>query len=152
MILTNIEHFSRYSSLNENFRTLKEYLSHHNLLDEELGKIELDGNSVFINNINPECLSAERQQLEMHKDYIDVHILLSGRETIGIKAIDKIRTFSKDYTKDGDFALSSEMADAYINMNPGDILICFPEDAHAPVIGEGKIRKAIAKIICTPES
>ncbi len=30
----------------------------------------------------------------------------------------------------------------------GDIMICFPEDAHAPAIGNGVIRKAIAKVIC----
>ncbi|MGL4909210.1 MAG: YhcH/YjgK/YiaL family protein, partial [Bacteroidales bacterium] len=31
-------------------------------------------------------------------------------------------------------------------LTPGDIVIVYPEDAHAPAIGYGKIRKVIAKI------
>ena len=32
-------------------------------------------------------------------------------------------------------------------MMPNDFLIVFPEDAHAPIIGSGKIRKVIAKVM-----
>ncbi len=147
MVLANINDFSNYQSLNPHFKTLIDYLSGHNLLSEDLGKIVVDGDNVYINNIKAEGMSADSQVLEMHKKYIDVHILLEGRETIGIKALAKISTFSKAYDEISECMLSQEKADCYIEMMPGDIMICFPEDAHAPAIGNGVIRKAIAKVI-----
>ena len=147
MVLDNINDFSNYQSLNPHFKTLINYLKGHNLLYEDLGKIAVDGEKVYINNIKVEGISADAQVLEMHRKYIDVHILLEGRETIGIKALSKIATFSKAYDEMSECALSQERADCYIEMTPGDILICFPEDAHAPAIGNAVIRKAIAKVI-----
>ena len=31
-------------------------------------------------------------------------------------------------------------------LSPGEFVIFFPEDAHAPCIGEGVIRKMVAKV------
>jgi beta-galactosidase beta subunit len=52
----------------------------------------------------------------------------------------------KPFDAENDFALYNAPASAYINVQPGEFLIVFPEDAHAPIIGEGKIKKLIAKI------
>ena len=34
-----------------------------------------------------------------------------------------------------------------VDMAPGDVLIVWPEDPHAPVIGNGEIRKLIGKVL-----
>jgi beta-galactosidase beta subunit len=34
----------------------------------------------------------------------------------------------------------------YIKISPGEIWIVFPEDTHASIIGEGKIRKLFATV------
>ena len=44
------------------------------------GRIELDGDNLFINNVNPTCVKESEQVLEVHRDYIDIHILLEGKE------------------------------------------------------------------------
>ena len=146
MVLTNINDFRRYCSLNVYFGALADYLEQHDLLKEELGRIVIDGDNLFINNVKTEGVAADKQVLEMHKRYIDIHILLQGSETIGIKAIGKVSSFSKEYDDAGDYMLSEEKAGCYVEMHPGDMMICFPEDAHAPAIGSGAIRKAIAKV------
>lgn len=146
MIVTNIEGLGRYAGLNPHFPKLIEYLANHNLLNEELGRIDVDGDNLFINNINPQCVPAEKQVLEMHREYIDVHILLSGSETIGWKPIEDIEVYSKEYCADGDCALSTDAPTCMVTMRPGDVVIVFPEDPHAPVIGGEKIRKCIAKV------
>jgi YhcH/YjgK/YiaL family protein len=148
MVLTNIQDFKRYEGLNPYFKVLADYLEGHDLLAAELGRIVIDGDNLFINNVKTEGVPADKQVLEMHKSYIDIHILLQGSETIGIKATGKVASFSKEYDEAGDYMLSEEKADCYVQMHPGDMIICFPEDAHAPVIGSGPIRKAIAKVRC----
>ena len=146
MILTNLNDFSRYVALNPGFAALSDYLSGHNLLSEETGRIVVDGDNVFINNISVKGLAIPDQPLEMHRGYIDVHILLEGDESIGIKQLRDVESFSGEYDEAGDCLLSKERASNYIRLKPGDMLVCFPEDAHAPAIGPGTIRKAIAKV------
>lgn len=80
MIVSRLENSSRIESLHPLFKQLFDYVKTHDLLNAPLGRIELDGDNLFINNVNPECVPADKQVLEMHRDYIDVHILLTGQE------------------------------------------------------------------------
>lgn len=123
-----------------------DYVKTHDLLHTECGRIELAGDDLFINNVNPTCVSASDQVLEVHRDYIDVHILLEGKERIGWKAIEDVTDLKQAYQKEGDCALYSDTPTSFVDLLPGQFLIVFPEDPHAPVIGEGKIRKLIGKV------
>ena len=112
----------------------------------DLGRIEVDGDHLFINNVNPECVTSDQQVLELHHDYIDVHILLEGEEMIGWKALEDLQNETKAYSKEEDCALYSDRPTTYVSLLPGQFVIVYPEDPHAPVIGSGKIRKLIAKV------
>ena len=116
------------------------------MLHTDLGRIEIDGENLFINNVNPECVSPDKQVLELHHDYIDVHILLEGAETIGWKALEDLQKEIKAYSKEDECALYSDTPTTYVNLLPGQFVIVYPEDPHAPIIGHGKIRKLIAKV------
>ena len=128
------------------FKQLFDYVKTHDLLHTECGRIELAGDDLFINNVNPTCVSASDQVLEVHRDYIDVHILLEGKERIGWKALEDVTDLKQAYQKEGDCALYSDTPTSFVDLLPGQFLIVFPEDPHAPVIGEGKIRKLIGKV------
>ncbi|BEG99491.1 YhcH/YjgK/YiaL family protein [Bacteroides sedimenti] len=146
MIVSNLQNSKRIESLHPLFPQLFAYVKSHDLLHAELGRIEIDGDNLFINNVNPECVASDKQVLELHHDYIDVHILLEGKETIGWKATEDLSEEVKSYQKEGDCALYSDKPTTYVNIKPEEFVIVYPEDAHAPVIGEGKIRKLIAKV------
>lgn len=146
MIVSNVQNSSRIEMLHPQFKTLFDYIKSHDLLHAELGRIDIDGDNLFILNINPECVAFEKQLLEAHRIYIDVHILLEGSERIGWKAIEDVDHEVKPYDEDGDCALYDDQSTTWIDLKPGQFMIVYPEDPHAPVIGEGKIRKLIAKI------
>ena len=146
MIYGNIAYADRYASLHPLLPQLFAYVKSHDLLHTPMGKIVLDGDKLFINNVNPECLSEEKQVLEVHRRYIDVHILLEGKERVGWRNTDDCKELAHPYDEAGDFATFFDKPTTYIDMMPNDFLIVFPEDAHAPIIGEGCLRKAIAKI------
>ncbi len=147
MIYGNIAYADRYASLHPLLPQLFAYVKSHDLLHTPMGKIVLDGDKLFINNVNPECLSEEKQVLEVHRRYIDVHILLEGKERVGWRNTDDCKELAHPYDEAGDFATFFDKPTTYIDMMPNDFLIVFPEDAHAPIIGSGKIRKAIAKVM-----
>lgn len=146
MIISNLQNSSRVESLHPLFKKLFDYVKTHDLLHTECGRIELDGDNLFINNSNPTCVTADQQVLEVHRDYIDVHILLEGQETVGWKALEDLTQETKAYEKEGDCALYADPPTTYVTLQPGQFLIVYPEDPHAPIIGEGKIRKLIGKV------
>ena len=146
MTITDLKNCSRIAPLHPAFATLFDFISRKDLLSMPLGRIEIDGENLFINNINPECVAADDQVLEMHRQYIDVHIMLEGRERIGWKSLSDIVNITKVYDAEADCALSDDTPTSFVDLLPGQMCIVWPEDPHAPVIGSGKIRKAIAKV------
>lgn len=146
MILTTLQDSGRIEMLHPLFKKAFDFVRSHSLTDAPLGRIEVEGDSIFINNCQPECVSAEAQVLEVHRQYIDIHILLEGEETVGWKPLADCHNEAKTYSEAEDCALYAEPAMSYVTMRPGQVLIVWPEDAHAPVIGNGTIRKLIVKV------
>lgn len=146
MIVSNLQNSRRIESLHPLFKPLFDYVKTHDLLHTDLGRIKIDGDNLFINNVNPECVPSDKQVLELHHDYIDVHILLEGMEAIGWKALEDLQNEIKAYSKEEDCALYSDTPTTYVDLLPGQFVVVYPEDPHAPIIGRGKIRKLIAKV------
>lgn len=146
MVLSTLNDSERVETLHPMFKKAFDYVKTHDLLGAECGRVEIDGDNLFINNSNPVCVKAEEQVLEVHRKYIDIHILLEGEETIGWKPLADCSNEVKVYDADGDCALFGDAASAYVRMLPGQVMIVWPEDAHAPIIGQGSIRKLIVKV------
>jgi YhcH/YjgK/YiaL family protein len=148
MIVSNIENSNRIESLHPLFKQLFDYVKSHDMLHTPLGRIDIKGDELFINNNNPECKKREDQVLELHHQYIDIQILLEGCETIGWKAADELNEESviSPYNEKEDYALYNDTPTTFFDIYPRQFVIFYPEDAHAPIIGEGKIRKMVAKV------
>ena len=146
MILASLADSARYEQLHPLFKTAFDFIKSNHLLEREPGRIDLDGNRLFINNVKTNLIKREKQALEIHKKYIDIHIPLDKTEIIGWKSLSDLNQPREEFDTENDFALFDEPATNYIEVHPGEFLIVFPEDAHAPVIGEGALRKLIVKI------
>jgi YhcH/YjgK/YiaL family protein len=148
MIISNLTDSMRIEILHPLFKELFDYVKSHDILHTPLGRIDIKGDELFINNSEPECKSKEEQVLELHHRYIDVQILLQGEETMGWKATEELCPTSEvsPYSEKDDFALYKDTPTTYFDIHPGQFVIFYPEDAHAPIIGKGKIRKMVAKV------
>lgn len=94
----------------------------------------------------PALMPRENVSLEAHKQYIDIHVPLKGKETIGWAPVSGLRLERAPYDADRDIAFYGDAAQALIHLYPGQCAIFFPDDAHAPNIGLGKHRKLCIKI------
>lgn len=146
MIVGDLKCSSRIESLHPMFKTAFDYVKSHDLLAKEPGRIELDGDVLFINRSTVKGVRQEDQVLELHRDYIDIHILLDGNERIGWKPLESCKNLKQAYDPAGDCMLYDEPAESYVDLRPGQFLIAYPEDAHAPIIGNGTIQKLIVKV------
>lgn len=147
MILGKIQDSERYEQLNPLFAQLFKFVKENDLTKYPTQRIVLQGDDLFINMAEPTLKTADEQKLEVHREYIDVHFPLTGEETCGVSHISELTVESDaPFNELEDFALYSESARNYFTVRPGDFYIVYPEDAHAPIIGHGTIKKAIAKV------
>lgn len=146
MILSKITQSSRVESLHPLFKKAFDYIKSNDLLNSPLGRVELQGDDLFINNVEVDALTKEEQILEIHRKYIDIHLLLQGEETMGWLPTEDLKIEKQAFNQETDCALYSDKPSTYVSMVPGDFIIVYPEDAHGPIIGEGKIRKLIVKV------
>lgn len=146
MIIGNLNDSSRIEFLHPCLKRLFDYIKTHDLLSEPIGRIELKDNDVFINNDCPVLRSQSEQVIEVHRRYLDVHVPLDAPEIVGWKPLCDLKEEYQAYSEEKDCAFYSDRPSTYFTVYPGQFLIVFPEDGHAPIIGEGRLRKICAKI------
>jgi YhcH/YjgK/YiaL family protein len=147
MILAHLNDSDRYASLHPLFKQLFDYVKVHDFTHVPAERIVLDGDRLFINVADVTLKSPEEQVLEVHRRYIDVHFPLSREEIMGWSSLSVLATESmQPFNEEEDFAVYAERAQSYLTIHPGEFAIVWPEDAHAPIIGQGALRKLIAKV------
>lgn len=97
-----------------------------------------------------EYLSKPRETVkyELHRNAIDIHIILEGTEYVECTCIDEL-TIDEPYDEDKDIAFGSAENNCSIRLKPGWFLICFPQDAHlvgAHEYSSCSIKKCIVKV------
>lgn len=147
MIVDSLRGFERYLHFHPRFAKAYEFMIKTNLNDLEEGKYPIMGKEVYCVIWAGDGKGLEIPKLEVHDSYIDIHILLEGYETIGIRDRSRCDGDNVPYDKEKDIAFLEEPAENFINLSPGNLAVIFPHDAHAPLIGEGRIKKAIIKIL-----
>lgn len=146
MIYGNINYPNLYDFLAEKFLLCLDFIKQNDLASMELKTYELDGDKVFCTLQEYETVPAETKQFEAHKNYIDVHYIVEGKESIEVGFTDDMK--AGEYKPDIMF-LDGEGKGSVI-LEEGDFLICFPEDAHKPGVSvkdASKMRKALFKVI-----
>ncbi|MCR5077824.1 MAG: YhcH/YjgK/YiaL family protein [Prevotella sp.] len=146
MIIADLNSCSRYYGLHPRMKEAMEYILHHDFTHDEPGHIPLDGDNLFINLDEVELKPKDRQRLEFHQRYIDVQVPLLLEETMGWTPMAALGTPDIAYDALRDCGFYSQPARNYLKVSPGQFAVFFPEDAHAPIIGEGRQRKLVAKV------
>ena len=146
MIIDVLENAQNYISLNDNFKTVFDYLKTHNLSTMECGSYQLDGKNLFFNLQEGETKPV--QKLEAHKKYIDIQVVVNGEEYMGYTNI-KNTTVTEEYNEEKDVMFLSGEVDKVKATNK-HFVIFYPQDAHMPSLAIKKpmnVKKAIFKIL-----
>lgn len=147
MILNHLNDSDRVAALHPLLPRLFDYVKTHDLSAVPAGRIEICGADLFINVADAQLVAPEAQKLEVHRAYLDVHIPLSGVEVVGWRPLSTIEAApDAPFDEENDFALYSVYPKTFVEVRPGEFLIVYPEDAHAPIIGKGTLRKLVAKV------
>lgn len=145
MILDNLNRLEFYSSLNPHFEKVHDFFQDNDLMDMADGRYEIDGDNAYV-MIGDHNLKTEADATtEAHDKYIDIQIVLRGSETHGW--IDREECASvREVKPEKDLTFFNDRPTDMISLSAGQMVIFFPWDGHAPLIGEGTARKAIVKV------
>lgn len=146
MILDSLNSTEKAERLHPLFKKAFDYIKETDFSKVEDGKYELDGSRLFINVASLTGKDKKDAAIETHKKYIDIQLPLLGVEKIGWKPGCELQEESIPYDEAKDIAFYVDRPTAYTKIYPGQFAVYFPEDGHAPGIGEGNIRKVIVKV------
>lgn len=146
MIIDKLTNSASYEGLHPLFKEAFDYLKSVDFLKAETGKIELKGKDLFLMISDSDLKATDKAQLEVHDKYIDIQLPVSKPETFGWKSRANLRHETEPFNEEKDFQLFNDNAETFITVHPGNFLVFFPEDGHAPCIGEGQVRKVVVKI------
>lgn len=147
MVVDSFSNLAFYASLNPRFEKVINFFESNDVASFEAGKYEVDGDDIFINVIERGLKKPEDAALEVHDVYIDIQVLFSGDvESYGFKKRAACTQPRSEMDTEKDILFFDDKADTYVSILPGDMMIFFPEDVHAPLVGEGNVKKAIIKV------
>ena len=145
MILDRIGQADLYTGLNPHFAKAFAFLRKQGLDKLADGRHEIDGDNVYALVVKGTGQQRSQAKLEVHRKYIDIQYLVSGCDDIGWKNHKLCKNSQGDYNPAIDTELFGDISSAWITIGPGDFAILFPQDAHAPGIGEGEFHKVVVK-------
>lgn len=151
MILDVLENASRYPVLQKGFEKAVGFILRPDLKELPEGKYEIDGQRVFAMVSKSPGRAKEDAQIETHKKYIDIQLVLAGTDTMGWKPKALCMQPTGEYDPQADIQFFDDEPDAWITVKPGAFAVFFPEDAHMPMISEGPIHKVVIKVEAFPE-
>ena len=147
MIVDTINNASKYFSLHPLFKRAFEFIEQTDLINAPDGKLDIaEGLKAIFSNKQGTTAEASVAKFECHDKHIDIQLCINGVETIGWKPREKAVTENGGYNPDKDVQLYNEQPDMYFQLTDGQFAIFFPEDVHAPMIGEGEIKKLVIKV------
>ena len=147
MILDNIANIDKYVCLHPRFAKAFEFVKNLNLETLEAGqKFEIDGKDIHASVSAKDGLKAEDAKFEAHDNYFDIQVCPSGSETLGWSPRDIVKEVKTPYNAEKDVTFFADKPSTYFQMKAGQFAIFYPEDIHAPMIGEGTIKKLVVKI------
>lgn len=131
---------------NTNYIKALEYIKNTDLNSLEAGKHILDGDNLFVNIVDSQMKTPEQARLEVHDKYIDIQVPLSKSESFGVKPRKDCKTPDGEFNTEKDILFYKDKDWETVSVAKGESIVFEPDTAHAPLIGEGIIHKAIFKV------
>lgn len=146
MILSSLSQSERYATLHPLFPLAFEYIRNTDLYALTPGRYPIKGDELFAIVEQVPGRMREIARLEAHRRYIDIQLVLGGIDEMGWKPLADCHNPVSDHSIEKDIRFFHDAPASWIATPPEHFCIFFPEDAHAPLISDGQIRKVIFKI------
>jgi biofilm protein TabA len=146
MVIDSLDNAKRYFHLHPLFEKAFEYINAQDLQAIEVGKYDIDGKNLHASVSLKDGYKEADAKFEAHDHYIDIQVCPQGSETLGWKPRQNCTDVKVEYNPEKDVIFYNDKPDTYFQLHERQFAIFFPEDVHAPMIGEGPIKKLVVKV------
>ena len=147
MIIDTLTNASKYTGLHPLFAKAFDYINQNDIANLPDGVSEIaEGLKLIVNTANGKTKEASLAKFECHDKNIDIQVCVKGFETMFWKPREKCVTPNGDYNPEKDVRFFSDAPDMSFQLTDNQFAIFFPEDVHAPMIGDGEIKKLVFKV------
>lgn len=147
MILDALENRARYYALGPRIERAFEHILSTDWTTVEPGIHLLEERDIFVNVMEVDLKRKPDAKLEIHDEYIDIQVLVTGREeAFGWSERKDLAQPIAPFSREKDIQLFDDVPQTYYTLRQGQFTMLFPEDGHAPMVGEGRVRKIIVKV------
>ena len=151
MILASLAEADRYCALHPLFARAFGFLRDTDLHALAPGRHDVQGEQIFAIVEACEGRTRAEAKLECHRRYIDIQLVLEGVDEMGWKPVAECLDPQTEYDAARDIRFFNDAPSSWIATPPGTFCLFFPNDAHAPLVGAGMIRKVVVKIAVQPD-
>lgn len=145
MIIDSLENAEKYTSVHSSFAKAFEWIKSQDLAAIEVGKYDIDENLKAAAS-NKDGVTEEAAKFECHNNYIDIQVCISAREKMGWTTRSACTNPAGEYNPEKDVLFFNDKPGMYFELQSNQFAVFFPEDVHAPMIGEGAIKKLVIKV------
>lgn len=147
MILDSLKNKAQYAALHPRFQQVFDFIDNNDVVSMPCGRHDIDGDNIFVVVQELDLRELKEARLELHRKYIDIQLLLSGsNEVFGWSEKKDCLTPETDFDVAKDIQLFTDTPQCFYSVGEGQFSILFPEDGHAPMLGQGRVKKCIFKI------
>lgn len=148
MILDHLANAKNYVSLHPSFQKAFDYINSLDFDNLEDGKTTIDGDNLkaIVSNKNGMTKEESIAKFECHDLHIDIQVCVKSKETIAWKPRNTCTQVKGEYNPEKDVWFYADAPDTYFEMQEKQFCIFYPNDVHAPMIGEGPIKKLVIKV------
>lgn len=148
MIIDVCSNLSKYSSIHPLFPKALAYINGLDMNVIEPGKYEIDGDQLksIVSNKRGMLPEESMAKFECHNQHIDIQLCIKGHERFGWKPRSTCVEPRGEYNEEKDVLFFNDKPDMFFDLSDGQFAIFFPEDVHAPMIGDGEIKKIVIKV------
>ncbi len=143
MIFDSLKHIENYKGLGDVYTALK-FLAETDFTNMEIGKYELNENIYYMVQ---EYETKPKTVAELHEKYIDIQLIVSGKEVIGVAPIECEKELVEAKPEKDVWKYTCETQPIWLTDN--EFMVLYPSDIHMPgsTIGESvKCRKVVVKV------
>lgn len=146
MIIDVMENAGLYSKGDPRLAKAFGFLAGKDLSAFKKGRYEIEGSSIYALVSFSEGFGRDKARLEAHRKYIDVQLCLKGDDVIGWKPKKECRVVAEKYNAEKDIEFFADIPVSWLTLKPGFFAVFFPQEAHAPLAGEGPLHKVVVKV------
>lgn len=144
MIIDTLDKLSNYAALNALFPDVLKFLKENDIQSLPDGRLDILGDDLYVNIQQAAPRTREEAKLESHRKMIDIQIPISDAEEMGYSPLCNLS--DSPYEADKDISFYPEAPESYFSVKPGEFVIFFPQDGHAPALSQKGLKKAIFKV------